>query len=220
MTAPARLCVTRHGETDWNVEGILQGWIDIPINARGRRQARELAETFASAGFTRIYTSPLIRARETADIIARLLRLPAPVQHEGLKERHFGDIQGVPKAELAELNPALLREIVRRNPNCEFENGESRDDFADRMLEALADIGERESGQRVLVITHGWAMDVVARRVKGLPRITVLHAKPKNGESVWLDVANHRLLPLTPEEAAAAACFTLRAATTPPPEKA
>lgn len=220
MTSPARLCVTRHGETDWNVEGILQGWFEVPINARGRRQAQDLAQAFATAGFTRIYTSPLIRARETANIIARALRLPAPVPHADLKERNFGDIQGVPKAELAELNPALLREIVRRNPNCEFENGESRDDFADRVLEALADIGDRERGERVLVITHGWAMDVVARRVKGVPRTTILHAKPKNGESVWLDVANHRLLPLTPEESAAAACFTLRAATLPPAAKA
>jgi len=217
IAEPTRICVTRHGETDWNLAGILQGWLEVPLNERGRQQAFDLAHAFAGAGFTRVYTSPLARSLDTARIIARELRLAPPVAHDGLKERNFGVVQGVPKAELAELNPALLREIVRRNPSCEFEGGESMHDFADRVLEAIADIGAREPGAQVLVITHGWAMDVVARRAKGLPRNTVLHAKPKNGESVWLDVAGGIIRPLPPDEAAEVACFTLRAGTTPPP---
>lgn len=216
MTNLTRICVTRHGETDWNVAGILQGWLEVPLNAQGRRQAYELAHAYVGAGFDRIYTSPLVRSRETAEIICRELHLAPPVDHEGLKERNFGVIQGVPKAELAELNPALLREIVRRNPGCEFEDGETMDEVADRVLAAIVDIGRREVGQLILVITHGWVMDIVARKVKGLPRNTILHAKPKNGESVWLEVLDGAILPLPPEEAATFSCFTLRAATHPP----
>ncbi len=189
MKDPAHICVVRHGETDWNISGILQGWIDVPINEQGRHQARELAGTFAAAGFVAVWSSPLVRARETAEIVAAALRLPPPSCHDGLKERNFGAIQGIPKAELAELNPVLLQQILRRNPAADFEEGERMDEFADRVLGAVADIGARHPGRRVLVVTHGWVMDVVTRHIGGLPRSAILNMKRKNGESVWVEVA-------------------------------
>lgn len=184
-----QICVTRHGETDWNRRGILQGWLDVPLNAHGREQARALGTAFVAAGFCAVWTSPLARALETAEIIATLLRLPPPLSHEGLKERHFGAIQGIPKDELAELNPVLLEQILRRNPAAQFVGGESSDEFAERVLAALADIGTSHPGTRVLVVTHGWAMDIVTRHVGGLPRDAVMNVKPRNGDSVWVDVA-------------------------------
>jgi len=184
----AHICVARHGETDWNRSGILQGWFDVPINEQGRRQARQLAATFADAGFTAVWTSPLVRARETAEIVATVLRLPPPSCHEGLRERHFGAIQGIPKSELAELNPAMLEQILRRNPAAEFVGGESMDEFADRSYDAFVEIGARHCGARVLVVTHGWVMDVVTRHISGLARNAVLKLKRKNGESVWVEV--------------------------------
>jgi broad specificity phosphatase PhoE len=187
----AHICVTRHGETDWNRRGILQGWFDVPINDLGRRQAHEMAVRFADVGFSAVWSSTLVRARETAEIIAAALHLPPPLCHDGLKERHFGAIQGIPKDELAELNPALLEQILRRNPAASFIDGESMDEFADRVLRALDDIGTRHHGQRVLVISHGWVMDVATRHVNGLARDTILPVKPKNGDSVWVDAARH-----------------------------
>lgn len=184
----AHLCVARHGETDWNQRGILQGWFDVPINTRGRDQAREMAVTFTDAGFAAVWSSPLARARETAEIIADVLGLPAPYCHEGLKERHFGAVQGIPKNELAELNPALLEQILRRNPAAQLVGGESMDEFADRLLSACGDIGARHRSERVLVISHGWALDVVTRHTSGLARHAVLPVKPKNGECVWAEV--------------------------------
>lgn len=186
MHRPAHLCIARHGETDWNISGILQGWLDVPINEQGRRQAHELAAAFAGSGFAALWSSPLIRARETAEIVAAALGLPAPACHDGIKERHFGAIQGIPKSELADLNPLLLQQILRRNPAAEFEEGESMDEFADRVLAGFADIGVKHRGERVLVITHGWVMDVVTRHIEGLPRSTILNHKRKNGESVWV----------------------------------
>ena len=189
----AHLCVTRHGETDWNRRGILQGWFDVPINDLGRRQAHEMAVKFADADFSAVWSSSLARSRETAEIIAAALHLPPPSCHAGLKERHFGAIQGIPKDELAELNPALLEQILRRNPAASFIDGESMDEFADRVLGAMDDIGMQHRGERVLVISHGWVMDVVTRHVNGLSRDTILPVKPKNGDSVWIDVARHVL---------------------------
>lgn len=190
---PTHLCIARHGETDWNKSGILQGWFDIPINDLGRSQAHALAAQLANAKFDAIWSSPLARARETADIVASTLQLPPPACHDGLKEKHFGAIQGIPKSELAELNPALLEQILRRNPAAEFVGGESLDEFVDRVLAALEEIGARHAGERVLVVTHGWVMDVVTRHINGHCRSTVLHLKPKNGECLWVELAQQQL---------------------------
>jgi 2,3-bisphosphoglycerate-dependent phosphoglycerate mutase len=187
MNRSAQICVARHGETDWNTAGILQGWLDTQLNERGRQQARDLAAALAEFGFTSVCSSPLSRALESAQIIAERLRLPPPLLHDGLKERNFGVIQGIPKAELAELNPLLLEQIVIRNPAAIFEQGESMDDCASRVLGALMDIAGQHAGERILVITHGWAMDVVARHARDLPRTAILHVKPKNGECLWLE---------------------------------
>lgn len=187
MSEPARICVVRHGETDWNLSGILQGWLDVPLNDQGRRQARDLAAAFAGTGFAAVWSSPLVRALETAEIVAAALGLPAPHCHAGLKERNFGAIQGIPKTELAELNPVLLQQILKRNPAAVFEEGETMDEFADRVLDALMAVGARHGGEPVLLVTHGWVMDVVTRHIGGLPRSTILNMKRKNGESVWLE---------------------------------
>lgn len=184
----AHICIARHGETDWNRRGVLQGWLDVPINELGRQQAVALAANLASENFAAVWTSPLSRALETAQIVAQALHLPAPSSHEGLREKHFGAVQGVPKNELAELNPALLEQILRRNPAAEFAGGETMDEFADRVIEAIEDIGARHRGERVLVITHGWVMDVVTRHIAGHARNAVLHIKRKNGECVWVAV--------------------------------
>jgi broad specificity phosphatase PhoE len=193
MRKPALLCITRHGETDWNQQGILQGWMDVTLNTLGRRQARAMAADFDEAGFSAIWSSPLLRARETAEIIAPLIRLPYPKFHDGLMERNFGVFQGIPKAELAELNPVELQLILKRNPDGHFEGGETMDEFADRVLGALADIGSHYHGKKVLIIMHGWAMDVVTRHIMGLPRKAILNMKRKNGESLWVAV-DHGLI--------------------------
>lgn len=185
--------VVRHGETDWNISGILQGWIDVPINDKGRMQAHELAADYADLGLTGVFTSPLVRALETAQIIAGDLGLGPPVCIEGLKERHFGSIQGVPKVELAQFDPLLQQQLLDRNPACSFDQGETMDGFATRVLGAIMSISERSPGERVLVITHGWVMDVITRHIMGLPRSAILNMKRKNGEGVWLEVTGQSI---------------------------
>ncbi|MBK9702275.1 MAG: histidine phosphatase family protein [Betaproteobacteria bacterium] len=190
---PATVCVVRHGETDWNTAGILQGWIDVPLNDLGRRQAHALGDTLAGAGIVAVHTSPLLRCRATAEIVAARLGLPSPAVHDGLKERHFGIFQGIPKAELAEANPQLYQQILQRNPAGRFEEGEAMDEFATRVQEAILDLAAGHGGECLLVVTHGWAMDVVAREADGLPRHAILHVKPKNGECLWLEVAGRSM---------------------------
>jgi probable phosphoglycerate mutase len=167
--------------------------MDVELNKLGRQQARAMATSFDQLGFAGIWSSPLMRARETAEIIAPRIRLPYPKFHAGLKERHFGIFQGIPKAELAELNPIELQLILKRNPAGHFEGGESMDEFAERVLDALVAIGHQGHGKKLLVITHGWVMDAVTRQVNGLPRNAILNLKRKNGESLWVAVAGNHL---------------------------
>jgi 2,3-bisphosphoglycerate-dependent phosphoglycerate mutase len=191
MGDATRLCVTRHGETNWNLFGILQGWIDVPLNDNGRQQAVELAESLGRHGFARVCTSPLRRSAETAEIIAQCWGAAPPREYEGFKERNFGLIQGRPKSELSESHPGLHQEIIRRNPAAHFDEGESVDHFADRVIAALHEVADDHPGQRALIITHGWVMDVITRYINGLPRTTILDHKRRNGESIWLALGDN-----------------------------
>ena len=95
-----RLLLVRHGETDWNAAGRIQGCTDTPLNARGRAQAAALAEKLRSSERAEaLYTSPLRRAAETAEIIGSALGLrPEPV--EALREISFGVWEGCSWAEI------------------------------------------------------------------------------------------------------------------------
>ena len=148
------------------------------------------------------FSSPLSRAFETASIIAAALELPAPTTHPGVQERHFGWAQGIPKAELAGIDPVLCEQIHQRNPAAHFEGGETLDHFADRVLTGLTDIAEQHVDERCLLVTHGWVMDVITRHVLGVPRDQALPMKRKNGESIWLLAGSSAIVEVTaPAEA-------------------
>ena len=138
MTA---LLLVRHGETDWNADGRLQGHTDRPLSDFGRRQARQLAEELAEEKLDAIYASDLSRARETAEIVGVRLGLGVVID-PGLREKDWGTWEGLTGVE---------RDRV------EFV-GESTGAHQERMLGALRRIAERHSGGRVLVVTHGGSM--------------------------------------------------------------
>ena len=96
MTA---LTLIRHGETDWNRDRLIQGSTDIPLNDTGRAQARATAavlrERLDGAAPATIVSSDLARARETAEIIAAELAIAAPLTYRGLRERSYGEAEGV-----------------------------------------------------------------------------------------------------------------------------
>src|SRR5690242_8849001 len=145
------LLLVRHGETDWNADGRLQGQTDRPLSEYGRRQARQLAEELADDEIDAIYASDLSRARETAEIVGERLGLPVALDSD-LREKDWGTWEGLTSVE---------RDRV------EFV-GESTEAHQERMLRALRRIADSHAaGDRILVVTHGGSMRRVQTAVLG-----------------------------------------------------
>jgi len=161
---PLRLCLVRHGETDWNTEQRMQGWTDIPLNAHGLRQAQALAQALQGVHFDAIVSSPLQRALATAQAVAG----DRPIALEPrLRERHHGELQGLTRAEMAQQHPALHAALVARRPDFLPPGGEDIDAFAARVQAALADLHRAQAGRTVLAVAHGGVLDVAYRLATG-----------------------------------------------------
>ncbi len=153
-----RLLVVRHGETDANAAGTWQGATDHPLNDRGRAQARALALRLAEEypDIRAIYTSPLQRARQTAEIIAETLG-PVPIIEEpDLREYHLGEWEGLTYEELR--YEKRLWERMRADAHWAPPGGESAYHFALRVLNAFQRIAQRHPGETILVVGHGGAI--------------------------------------------------------------
>lgn len=161
---PTRFCLIRHGETDWNVEHRIQGQIDIPLNATGKAQAEAAARELAAKSFSALYSSDLARTLATADAAAGSLRLGVE-STPTLRERHFGDFQGLTHREAQARYPDdYLRFRQRDLDHAPPGGGESLRDLAARVEAVLNDLAGRHSGETLLLVTHGGVLDI-ARRV-------------------------------------------------------
>ena len=162
---PAR---ARHGEeTAWNALGKLQGHTDIPLNEVGRDQARALAAALATAGVTAVWTSDLVRARETGALIATALGLAAPDVDPELRERSFGVFEGLTRAECETQHPDAWRDWVAQTGSPP--GGEPRADAIARLGRALGRIAATDGGA-ALVVSHGgvmrlWLMDLLGTTI-------------------------------------------------------
>jgi probable phosphoglycerate mutase len=158
-----RLLLARHGETEWNALGRLQGHTDIALNERGRQQAIELARSVAEAGIASVITSDLARARQTGEIVAAHLGLAPPVIVPELRERAFGVFEGLTRDECTRRYPAAWRAWHAQTDVPE--GAESLAAATARMHATLTRL-IAEPGDPALVISHGgvmrlWLLDVL-----------------------------------------------------------
>jgi probable phosphoglycerate mutase len=159
------IVLVRHGETDWNVEERFQGHADPPLNARGREQARVLAARMAGEHVDVIYTSPLRRARETAEILAEALGATV-VSHDGLREVDVGEWQGLTRGDIEERFPEAFARWREYGPG--WEHGETYEQMADRVLAAMREIASAQQSGRVVVVTHGGPVRAIAASADGI----------------------------------------------------
>jgi broad specificity phosphatase PhoE len=155
----------RHGQTDWNIDMRLQGISDIPLNQTGHEQAKIAAEILASQDWHRVVTSPLSRAKVTADYVSAKLGLEAAAVHELLLERSFGAAEGLSYEDWKE----------RLQAGFHAEGAESIEDLEQRAFRLLDELADSYPDQRVIAVSHG----ALIRKLIGL---VSLGEFPRDGE--------------------------------------
>ncbi|MGE0824055.1 MAG: 2,3-diphosphoglycerate-dependent phosphoglycerate mutase [Candidatus Binatia bacterium] len=155
------LVLLRHGESQWNLENRFTGWVDVPLSPKGEEEARQAGEKLKATGihFDLAFTSVLQRAIRTMEIALKVLgQQDVPVEKDqALNERHYGDLQGLNKAETAKKFGDEQVHIWRRSYDIAPPGGESLQDTAARTLpyyEAHI-LPEVKAGKTVLVSAHG-----------------------------------------------------------------
>ena len=157
-----RIYLARHGQTDWNLEGRTQGGTDIPLNATGRQQAEQLKARLAGIQLDAVYSSPLRRSRETAEIVhgqAPVTSLP------GLGERRVGKFEG-----LLTSDPVSGSELQRRqwSPDDSLDGGESLNALRERVRATLDTIRKQHPSGSILIVGHAFTNRMILAVIFGL----------------------------------------------------
>lgn len=179
-----RACVIRHGETDWNREGRIQGQIDIPLNETGRAQALAMAFNSAHYSFCAVYSSDLSRAVDTAQALAEREELDV-IQLPQLRERHYGIFQGVSKTEAPAKYPKAFALYEARDVHYPFESGESLTEFAARVIDIFDWLVKHQTNQQFAVVCHAGVLDVLYRHATGRPLDTARDFHIPNSALNW-----------------------------------
>lgn len=172
------LFLIRHGQTDWNVEERFQGHIDIPLNDVGREQARQLIPYFQKNPIQAVLSSDLVRASETAKIIAQPLGIEV-YQHYGLREANLGAAQGMTRQEIEKQHGSDLAERWRSShvsdADVSYPGGETGNQVRQRALHAIETFLQAHPWERIGVATHG-----------GVIRRIMHHLLPPNSPPVQI----------------------------------
>ena len=166
-TNATELILVRHGETAWNRELRFQGHVDIPLNDIGHEQARRVGLRLAGEAVDHAFSSDLLRAQQTAAPAAQQLQLPV-VTLAGLREQHFGIVEGLRAEEIQQLHPRAWEEWLEFREDHAMPEGESPRQFHARVIDALGAIASAHAGRTLLVVTHGGVLDMVWRTVHNL----------------------------------------------------
>ena len=155
------LYLVRHGETDWNIKGLLQGHKDVLLNKTGRKQAVELRKVFNKIKFAKVFSSDLLRAKETAEIII-LKKKIAVETTKVLRERYFGRFEGKhwqrDKEYQKLINKFYKLSEEERYKGKPYEDTESNEELMGRFIPFLREVAVAYPGKNILVVGHGGMM--------------------------------------------------------------
>lgn len=148
-----QICLVRHGETDWNKEGRIQGRTDTPLNSLGRLQAEKCGKYLAEGKWDLIISSLLVRAKQTAKIISSYLQQPI-ITLEAFIERDYGEAEGLSAAER-----------IIRFPDRHYPGQESRDSLTKRVMEGIGFIHAQYENKRIILVAHGAVINAILAAV-------------------------------------------------------
>ena len=190
----AHLVLLRHGQSQWNLENRFTGWVDVPLTDKGEAEAQQAGEKMKDAGlqFDTTFASVLQRATRTLELALEILgqsNLPLE-QDQALNERHYGDLQGLDKAETAEKFGGEQVRLWRRSYDIAPPGGESLENTAARTLPYLKDkiLPTVQSGQHVLVAAHGNSLRSIIMHLDQLSRDEVVSLELGTGVPVVYDI--------------------------------
>ena len=162
-----KLVFLRHGRTEWNELGKLQGQADVELDEVGERQAEEAARFFADWDFEACYTSNLKRALRTAHMVAEPHGLDV-VPDARLQEINIGSWSGMTTAEVIRVFPGFMDFYLQGIDFQRSATGETLAEMTGRALESVREIAERHEGQQVLIVTHGLLLSKVVSAFMGI----------------------------------------------------
>ena len=172
-----KLILVRHGQSLWNLEDRFTGWVDVPLTAKGREEATGAGQKLTSLPIDVAYTSALTRAQNTLALILEASGKDVPIiRDEALNERHYGDLQGLNKAQTAEKFGKEQVHIWRRSYDVPPPNGESLEMTAARTLPFFERciMGDIVQGKYVLVVAHGNSNRSIVMKLDNLSKEQVL----------------------------------------------
>ncbi len=162
------LILVRHGETDWNLQERMQGRTDTPLNERGMAQAEQAAARLAAEDPIEVlYTSPLMRARVTAEIIGKEFKLD-PIADVRLTERGVGQLEGLTLTEIGKTFPEVVKAWREDKERVILPGAEDQVEFHRRVMSFLEMVRDRHAGQQVAVVTHGGTLSMFFAILLGL----------------------------------------------------
>jgi probable phosphoglycerate mutase len=163
-----RIILIRHGETDWNAEGRIQGHLPIPLNERGLAQAEAVAARLSAVPFSALYSSDLLRARQTAEAIGRGSGQGVRGERR-LREWDLGILAGLMRTVAEELHPEAFGIFRNRIVDDPVPGGESIRARFERVISAVQDIAASHTGETVVAVSHGGPLGDCYRRAVGAP---------------------------------------------------
>ena len=186
-----RLVLLRHGESQWNLENRFTGWVDVPLSPKGIQEAKSAGEKLKGYVFDRAFTSVLRRAINTLDIVLDSVGqkgIPV-VQDQALNERHYGDLQGLNKAETAKKFGEAQVKIWRRSFDIQPPNGESLKNTLERVLPYWESRIEPlvVKGERLIIVAHGNSLRSLVMHLDTLTREEVIELNIPTGVPLVYD---------------------------------
>lgn len=179
--------IVRHGETEYNVKKIVQGHSDSPLTEGGIEQAKKLAQKLKGIKFDYAFSSDLLRAKRTAEIIALEHKL-AVETNKLLRERTYGPLEGKPNFLFKDWDGALNKLTHEERNTYRFADGaETNDEVVTRILTFLREIAVRHPGKKIIVVSHGGIIRQFLIRIGFATYERMIHGAVKNGAFVKLD---------------------------------
>ena len=190
-----QLIILRHGESQWHLENRFTGWTDVELSPRGEEEAKSAGEKIRLFHIDKCYTSALKRAQDTLSFALQISgKTHLPIERDqALNERHYGDLQGLNKAETAIKYGDAQVHLWRRSFDVAPPNGESLKDTIARVTPYWNSkiVPDLQSGKNVLIAAHGNSLRAITMMLEHLSSEEIMKVEIPTGKPILYELNNN-----------------------------